>query len=255
MKVYVCVKHVPDTAANIKLVGDAGFDESIKFIMNPFDEYAVEEAIRLVEKNSGEVVVVSVGKTDAVKTIRKALAVGGDRGILVKTDIPFLDSTTTALALKAAIVNDGTPDLILTGKQSVDTEGMQTHYRLAAAFGMPVANDVVSFKLEKGKAVVECELDGGDRELVELSLPCVVGATKGLNEPRLANLMGIAKAGKKPLKQIDLPDLGIELSTRSFEVKRLASLPERGQARMLEGSAHEMVEELIQRLKNEAKVL
>ena len=130
MKVFVCVKHVPDTAANIKVVDDNGFDESVKFVMNPYDEYALEEAVRTVQQNGGEVVAVSVGKQNAVNTVRSALAVGADRGILVKTDAQFLDSTTTALALKAVIEQDGMPDLIFTGKQSVDSEGMQTQYRL-----------------------------------------------------------------------------------------------------------------------------
>ena len=154
MKIIVCVKHVPDTAANIKVVGDNGFDESVKFVMNPCDEYAVEEAVRTVQKNGGEVVVVSVGKPNAANTVRSALAVGADRGILVKTEAQFLDSEMTALALKAVIDKEGMPDLIFTGKQSVDSEGMQTHYRLAGKLGVPVASEVSAFSMENGKAIV-----------------------------------------------------------------------------------------------------
>ncbi len=131
MQIYVCVKHVPDTAANIKITGDAEFDESVKFVVNPYDEYGVEEAIRIVKKNGGEVVVVTVGKEAAVNTMRSALAMGAARGILVKTEKQFLDSSLTSLALHRAIIEDGVPDLIFTGKQSVDSEGSQTHYRLA----------------------------------------------------------------------------------------------------------------------------
>ena len=154
MKIFVCVKHVPDTAANIKVVGENGFDESVKFVMNPYDEYAVEEAVRTVQKNGGEVVAVSVGKPNAANTVRSALAVGADRGILVKTDAQLMDSETTAIALKAVMDQDGAPDLVFAGKQSVDSEGMQTHYRLAGKLGIPVASEVTAFSMEDGKVTV-----------------------------------------------------------------------------------------------------
>jgi electron transfer flavoprotein beta subunit len=255
MKIFVCVKHVPDTAANIKVVGENGFDESVKFVMNPYDEYAVEEAVRTVQKQGGEVVVISVGKQNAINTVRSALAVGADRGILVKTDTQFLDSATTALALKAVIERDGAPDLIFTGKQSVDSEGMQTHYRLASIMGLPVATDVVAFSMENGKAVVESEMGGGDREVIEMSMPCVVGAAKGLNEPRYPKLPDILKAKKKPLVEINLADLGLTTPLASAVMTSLTSVKERGAATMMKGSVREMVEELVNRLENDVKVL
>lgn len=255
MNIYVCVKHVPDTAANIKVVGEAGFDESVKYVMNPYDEYAVEEAVQIVERVGGEVVIVSVGRETAINTIRSALAVGGNRGILVKTDDLLLDSATTAMALKTAIVQDGKPDLIITGKQSVDTEGMQTHYRLAAALDLPVANEVVSFAIEDTGAVVECEAGSGDREVVALDLPCVIGAAKGLNEPRYPKLPHILKAKKKEVRQIDIGDL---LSTPTGGTSKLVALepvPERGAAEMIEGAPREVAEMLVRRLREDAKVL
>jgi len=255
MKIFVCVKHVPDTAANIKVVGENGFDESVKFVMNPYDEYAVEEAVRTVQKQGGEVVVISVGKQNAINTVRSALAVGADRGILVKTDTQFLDSATTALALKAVIERDGAPDLVFTGKQSVDSEGMQTHYRLASIMGLPVATDVVAFSMENGKAVVESEMGGGDREVIEMSMPCVVGATKGLNEPRYPKLPDILKAKKKPLVEINLADLGLTTPLASAVMTSLTPVKERGAATMMKGSVREMVEELVNRLENDVKVL
>ncbi len=255
MKIYVCVKHVPDTAARIKAVGDTGFDESVKFVLNPYDEYAVEEAVQLVKKMGGEVVIVSVGKKAAVNTIRSALAVGADRAILVKTDEQFMDSGYTARILKAAIEQDGTPDLIFTGKQSVDSEGMQTHYRLAAAFGIPVATEVVSFEIKGDRAVVACEVGGGDREVLELALPCVIGATKGLNEPRYPKLPDILKSKKKEIKQIEIGSLGITPSSKRATLMKLEPVPERGEAKMLEGNTREMVEALIRLLKEEDKVL
>ena len=254
MKIFVCIKHVPDTAANIKVVGDKGFDESVKFVMNPYDEYAVEEAVRTVQKNGGEVVVISVGKPSAANSVRSALAVGADRGILVKTDAQFLDSETTALALKAVIDQDGSPDLIFTGKQSVDSEGMQTHYRLAGKLGFPVASEVSAFSMENGKAIVACEVGGGDREVIEMPMPCVIGATKGLNEPRYPKLPDILKAKKKPFVEMELSDLGIAMSSIS-STTTLTQVKERGAATMLQGSVGDMVADLVNRLENEDKVL
>jgi electron transfer flavoprotein beta subunit len=255
MKIYVCIKHVPDTGADIKVLNGIGFDESVKFVMNPYDEYALEEAVRLAENNGGEVIVVSVGKPSTIKTIRKALACGGDRGLLVKTDTQFMDSATTAMVLKKVINMDGTPGIIFTGKQSVDTEGMQTQYRLAAAFDMPVANEVVSFSLKSDRAVVEYEIGSGDREVAELCLPCVIAATKGLNEPRYPSLPDIMKANKKEVKEFDLAELDIELPVAFSELTALASVSERRRAEILKGSVRDMAEELVRRLKTEAKVL
>ena len=162
MKIYVCVKHVPDTAAKITVVGGTGFAETCKFIVNPYDEYGVEEAVQLVKQAaSGEVVVVTVGKESALITMRAALALGADRGILVKIDAQFLDSALTSQALKKAIEQDGAPDLIFCGKQSIDSEGMQTPFRLAKAFDMPVVTDVVGLEIRDGVASVEREIAGG----------------------------------------------------------------------------------------------
>lgn len=255
MQVYVCIKHVPDTAANIKVIGPNGFDESVKFVLNPYDEYAIEEAIQVVKKAGGEVVVISVGKAPALNSIRSALAMGADRGILIKTDDQFLDSCVVSRVLKTAIDQDGHPDLIFTGKQSVDSEGMQTHYRLAAAFELPVAADVVAFDTENGRATVECELGGGDRAVVELTLPCVIAATKGLNQPRYPKLPDILKAKKKEVKQIDMADLQMPPVAACAELLELIRVPDRGRAQMLQGSTREMVEQLVHRLKDEEKVL
>lgn len=246
MQIYVCVKHVPDTAANIRAVAPAGFDESVKFVVNPYDEYGLEEAIKLVAKTgNGEVVVVTVGKESAVGTIRTALAVGATRGILVKTDAQFLDSAVTARALKAAIQQDGISDLIFTGKQSVDSEGMQTPYRLAAAFDMPVVTEVVGVDLADGKATVERETGGGTRELLEVITPCVFGATKGLNEPRYPKLPDILKAKKKEVMQVEMSDLGLADTTGNTEIVEITQVPERSGATMLEGSPREASEKLV----------
>ena len=254
MQIYVCVKHVPDTAANIKLTGGAEFDESVKFVVNPYDEYGIEEAIRIVKKNGGEVVVVTVGKETAVNTMRSALAMGAARGILVKTETQFLDSSLTGLALQKAIREDGAPDLIFTGKQSVDSEGSQTHYRLAQAFDMPVATEVVALELKDGRAVVEREIGGGVKEVIEIQTPCVIGATKGLNEPRYPKLPDILKAKKKEIKLIDIADLGIDLSSGNTEILELESVPERSEAKMLSGSPREIAAQLVTVMKEETVI-
>jgi len=252
MRIYVCVKHVPDTAARITVVGGTGFAETCKFIVNPFDEYAVEEAVRLAQRaGGGEVVVVTVGKEAAVASLRAALALGPQRGILVKTDAQFLDSRTTSLALKKAIERDGAPDIILTGKQSVDSEGMQTPYRLAQALGMPVVSDVVKLTVEGRSAVIEREIEGGGREVVEVGLPCVIGATRGLNEPHYPKLPEILQAKKKEIKMVPMAELGLDADGGCTEIVRLVATPDRGQARMLEGSTREKVEQLVRLLEQE----
>ncbi len=256
MKIYVCVKHVPDTAAKITVVGGTGFAETCKFIINPYDEYGVEEAVQQVKQaGSGEVVVVTVGKESALVTVRAALALGADRGILVKTEAQFLDSAITTLALHKAIEQDGSPDLVFCGKQSIDSEGMQTPFRLAKAFDMPIATDVVALDINEGKATIEREIGGGSREVVEMALPCVIGATRGLNEPHYPKLPDILKAKKKEVKHVDIAELGLDLTAPPTEIINLEAVPERGQARMMEGSTREMVQELVRILKEEEKVI
>ena len=256
MKIYVCVKHVPDTAAKITVVESSGFAETCKFIVNPYDEYAVEEAVRLVEQaGAGEVIIVTVGKEAAVNTMRSALAIGAHRGILVKTEAQFLDSGLTSLALQKAIEEDGGADLIICGKQSIDSEGMQTPYRLAQRMDLPVISDVVDLKIGDGLAVAEREVGGGARQVVQMSLPCVIGATRGLNEPRYPKLPDIMKAKKKEIKQIDIAALGLDQAAPQTEILRLEAVPERGQAKILEGTIRESVEQLVRVLKEEEKVL
>jgi len=252
MRIYVCVKHVPDTAARITIAGGTGFVETCKFIVNPYDEYGLEEAVQLVKKaGGGEVVIVTVGKESATASMRAALALGAQRGILVKTDTQFLDSRTTSLALKKAIEADGAPDLILTGKQSIDSEGMQTPYRLGQALGMPVVSDVVKLTIDNRTAVVEREIEGGGREVLEVGLPCVIGATRGLNEPHYPKLPEILQAKKKEIKVVPISELGLGAGGSCTEIVHLLATPERGKARMLEGSTREKVEQLVFLLEQE----
>ncbi|MCG8618857.1 MAG: electron transfer flavoprotein subunit beta/FixA family protein [Desulfobacterales bacterium] len=256
MKIFVCVKHVPDTAATIKVAGDAGYEEGgVKFVSNPYDEFGIEEAVKTVEEKGGEVVVLTVGKPEAGATMRGAMAMGANRGILVKTDTQFLDPTLTAKALKAAMEQDGLGDMVFTGKGSVDSESFQTQYRLAADLGVPVVNDVSALTIDGEKAVAEQEIGGGDKQVLELAVPCVIGATKGLNEPRYPKFPDIMKAKKKELKEIDVADLNIDPSAGRVTLSKLDIVPERSGAKMLEGDVDAQVTELVRILKEEEKVI
>jgi electron transfer flavoprotein beta subunit len=256
MRIYVCVKHVPDTAANIRPLGGTAFDETVKFIMNPYDEYALEQALLIRDREGGsEVIAVTVGKESAAVTLRFALAMGADRGILVKTDTYFTDSLETSRLLQKAIDMDGSPDLIFTGKQSVDTEGMQVPFRLAALFDLPVAVNVVVFSLAGGKVTVEREMEGDVREVIEMPIPCIVGAAKGLNRPRCPTLPDMMKAKKKKLTVVNRADLRIPKPIQTVELLELQPVPDRGRGKILKGSPENMADELLRLLRDEAKVL
>jgi electron transfer flavoprotein beta subunit len=249
------VKHVPDSAATITIKDNNQIDESVTFLLNPYDEHAVEEGTRLKAQTEGsEVVAVSVGKQTAADTLQSALAMGADRAILIKTaDWP--DSILTARALKAAIEQDGQPDIIFTGKESIDSEGMQTMFRLAAALDVPVATNVVAFSIEQNNAVVECELEAGVKQLLEMPLPCIIAAGKGLNKPKYPTFMDIRKAKKKEIKQIELDSLPIEKPAARMEILELKPAVEQRQPKEIKGSPEETVQQLIQVLRDQAKVI
>ncbi len=208
-----------------------------------------------MKKNDGEVVIVTVGKDAAVSTIRGALAMGAHRAILVKTDSQFLDSSLTAKAMKAAIEQDGAGDLIFTGKGSVDTESFQTQYRLAQLLEMPVVNEVSSLSIDDGKAVVEREIGSGEKQVIEMNLPCVIGADRGLNEPRYPKFPDIMKAKKKEIREIELSSLDLDASQAMVEIEKLELVPERSGAKMIEGSVDDQAAQLVKILKQDEKVL
>ncbi len=246
MKIIVCVKHVPDTAANVKLINGNSFDDSVKFVVNPYDEYAIEEAVQIKKNTGAEIIIVTLGTAQAIATIRSGLAMGADRGIHITTDELMVDAMTTGKALKKAIELDGGADLVLTGKQSVDSEGMQTQYYLARALGLPVVTDVVSLSLENDQAIVESDQGSGELAVMELDLPCVIGATRGLYEPRYPKLPDILKAKGKPVKEIALQDLVPEKPAHRLSIVSLEAVPEKGQATILEGDTAEAVDKLVE---------
>ena len=255
MKIFVCVKHVPDSAATITVQGQADINEKITFLVNPYDEHALTEAAS-IKKAVGEVEVIAVclGKPAAENTLRSAMAMGADRSILIETDRTH-DSIFTARALAAAIQADGQPWLILTGKESIDSEGMQTQFRLAQQLGLTVATNVVKVDPHADQVIVECEREPGTIDVIRMDTPCVIGAGKGLNTPIYPTFPDIVKSRKKPIKKIGLAELAIDPPTAGMTIERLALSEEQRQPKAITGSAAEIADQLVDILKNEAKVI
>src|SRR5436190_3620899 len=201
MKIAVCIKRVPDSETRVKIAADGkSLDEAgVKFILNPYDEFAVEEALRQKEKaGAGEVVVIALGPPAAQETIRTALAMGADRGVLLQTERIPADGFVAAQAL-AADLKDGGYDLILFGKMAIDDYNHQVGPMVAELLGLPCVTAVTHLDIEGTKGVAEREIEGGI-EVVDFPLPAVLTTDKGLNEPRLPALKGIMAAKKKPLE-------------------------------------------------------
>lgn len=256
MKIYVCVKHVPDSAANIVILKKNQIDKNIAFLINPYDEHAVTEAVKLKKQFApSEVVAVCLGPDDAQKTLRSAMEMGADRSILITAE-EKQDSITTARVLKAAIENeDGRPGIIFTGCESIDDAGMQTMFRIGAAFDFPVASNIVNLSIKHGKAIVESEKEGGIRDVYELSLPCVLGAGRGLNTPAYPTFPQIVKARKKEIKKIDIQTLAIEQPMSSMTIVELKTFVKKRTPREIKGSPEDAAKELVRILHDEAKVI
>lgn len=212
MKILVPVKRVVDYNAKIRVKSDGSGVETdhLKFSMNPFDEIAVEEAIRLKEKGiATEVIVISIGTTAAQETLRTALATGADRAILVESD---QDHEPLHIAkILAKLIEQETPEIVLMGKQAIDNDCNQVGQMLAGLLGWAQATFASSINLENGKAQVAREVDGG-LETIEVTLPCVITTDLRLNEPRYANMANIMKAKSKPMDTIALDSLSLSLN-------------------------------------------
>lgn len=250
MKIAVFIKRVPDSEARIKIDADGrAIDPAgVKFIMNPYDEYAVEEALALKEKaGTGEVVVFSLGTDSAQGTIRSALAMGADRGVLLKTDGAPTDPFAAAQVLAAEVEGDGF-DLILTGKVAIDDYHHATGIMVAELLGFPATSAVSSLTIEGGKGLAEREIEGGV-EVVEFSLPALITCDKGLNEPRYPALKGIMMAKKKPLEVKE-----VSVAAAGVVSMGLVTPPARPEGRIV-GEGVDGVAPLIVALQQEAKVL
>jgi electron transfer flavoprotein beta subunit len=249
MKVLVPVKRVIDYNVKIRVKADQTGVETanVKMSMNPFDEIAVEEAVRLQEAGAAtEIIAVSIGPQQCQETIRTALAMGADRGILVQSD-DEVQPLAVAKLLKA-IVNKESPDLVILGKQAIDDDSNQTGQMLAALLGWSQATFASNIELNGDTANVTREVDGG-LETVKVSMPCIVTTDLRLNEPRYASLPNIMKAKKKPIDQLAPADLDVDTVPRLKTLKIVE--PSKREA----GVMVEDVAQLVDKLKNEAKVI
>lgn len=250
MKIAVCIKRVPDSETRVKIASDGkSLDEAgVKFILNPYDEFAVEEALRRKEQaGAGEVVIVALGPPTAQETIRSALAMGADRGVLLQADRIPVDGLAVAQAL-AAELKGGGYDLILFGKMAIDDYNHQVGPMVAELLNLPCVTAIAHLDLETGQGVAEREIEGGV-EVVAFPLPAVLTTDKGLNEPRYPALKGIMAAKKKPLDTKP-----VQLAAGGMEILAMTPPPERKEGRIVgEGAA--AVPELVRVLREEAKVL
>lgn len=249
MKILVCVSHVPDTATRIKVGSDGKTIDptGVTYIINPYDEYAVEEALKIKEKfGEGEVVVVSLGNDNNKETIRKALAMGADTGILLKDDV-HRDSIGVAKAL-ADEIKAQEAKLVLMGKQSVDYDNSIVGQLTAELLDYNCVPVCVKLEINEDKITAEREIEGG-REIIETSLPAVITCQKGLNEPRYASLKGIMAAKKKTIQEKAAVPY-----TATSEIVRLHLPPGKQPGRIVGGDVS-AVPELVRLLKEEAKVI
>jgi electron transfer flavoprotein beta subunit len=255
MNIYVCVKHVPDSAATITVEGKTGITEKITWLVNPYDEHALTEAARIKATGTEvEVIAVCLGKPAAENTLRSAMAMGADRSILIETD-QYHDSIFTARALAAAIRSDGRPWMIFTGKESIDSEGMQTQFRLAQHLGLPVATNVIKIDADSDGVTVECERDAGTIDVYRMAVPCVIGAGKGLNNPNYPTFPDIVKSRKKSVKRIGLAELATDTPAAGMQIRELVPAFEQRSPKAITGSAADIAAQIVDILKNEAKVI
>jgi electron transfer flavoprotein beta subunit len=249
MKVLVAVKRVVDYNVKVRVKSDAsGIDiAGVKMSMNPFDEIAVEEAVRLREKGAAtEVIAVSCGVAVCQETLRTAMAIGADRAVLVETDVEL--QPLAVAKLLAAVVGKEQPQLVILGKQAIDDDANQTGQMLAALLGWPQATFASKVELEGGAAKVTREVDGG-LETIAIKLPAVVTTDLRLNEPRYVTLPNIMKAKKKTLDAFKPEELGVDVTPR-LKTLKVAEPPKRGA-----GVKVPDVATLVARLKTEAKVI
>ncbi len=258
MKAFVCIKQVPDTETKIKIRADQnGIDVSgIKWVMNPYDEYAVEEAIKL--RDAGKctsVVVVSLGpKSRVAECLRTALAMGADEAVLI--DGPEdLDASSTAKGLAAAIKAEGDLRFVFTGKLAIDDNNSAVSQMLAEYLSLPHASVVSKLSVSDSSFLCEREIEGGTREVIELVAPALIAANKGLNVPRYASLPGIMKAKKKQIKELALASLEVGPNDSRYKFVAFHLPPEKPKVKMLSGDAQQQTALLVEFLRNEAKII
>jgi electron transfer flavoprotein beta subunit len=257
MNIYVLLKRTFDTEEKIVVKNGAIQEDGAEFIINPYDEYAVEEAMKLKEEHGGEVTVVTVGTEDSEKELRTALAMGCDKAVLIniEDDVEGGDQYTTARVL-AEYLKEQEVDLIIGGNVAIDGGSGQVGPRVAALLDIPYVTTITKFEIDGTNVKIERDVEG-DTEVIETTLPLLVTAQQGLNEPRYPSLPGIMKAKKKPLSELELDDLDleeddVEAKTKTIEIY----LPAKKDAgKVLEGELADQVKELVSLLHTEAKVV
>lgn len=257
MNIFVLMKRTFDTEEKITISGGKINEDGAEFIINPYDEYAVEEAIQVRDANGGEVTVISVGNEETEKQLRTALAMGADKAVLIniEDEIENGDQFTTAKIL-AEYLKDKNADLILGGNVAIDGGSGQVGPRVAELLNIPYVTTITKLEINGTKATVTRDVEG-DSEVIETSLPLLVTAQQGLNEPRYPSLPGIMKAKKKPLDELELDDLDLEEEDVEAKTKTIEIYlpPKKEAGKVLAGDLSDQVKELVQLLHTEAKVI
>ncbi|QNG61009.1 electron transfer flavoprotein subunit beta/FixA family protein [Bacillus sp. PAMC26568] len=257
MNIYVIMKKTFDTEEKITLQNGKINEDGAEFIINPYDEYAIEEAIQIRDANSGEVTVVTIGGEESEKELRTALAMGCDKAVLINTedDLEDGDQYTTSKIL-AEYFKDKDADLILGGNVAIDGGSGQVGPRLAELLNIPYVTTITKLEIEGNKAAVVRDVEG-DSEVIETTLPLLATAQQGLNEPRYPSLPGIMKAKKKPLEELELDDLDLEEEDVEPKTKTIEIYmpPKKEAGKVLQGDLDAQVKELVSLLRNEAKVI
>ncbi|WP_071394743.1 electron transfer flavoprotein subunit beta/FixA family protein [Bacillus tuaregi] len=245
MNIYVVMKRTFDTEEKISIINGQINEESAEFIINPYDEYAVEEALKLREEHGGEVTVVTLGEEEAEKQLRTALAMGADKAVLIHDEEVGEGDEFTSAFILSTYLKDQKADIILAGNTTVDGSSGQVGPRLAEALGFSCVTTITKLAVEGDKAIIERDVEG-DVETVEVQLPLLVTCQQGLNEPRYPSLPGIMKAKKKPLEKLDLDDLDIdeeEAEAKTTTVNRFMPAA-KSTGRILAGEISQQVKEL-----------
>lgn len=257
MNIAVCIKQVPDTETKIKLNADASWIDTagVKWIVSPYDEFAIEEALRLKEKNPGSTVtVLAAGPARVVDAIRTALAMGADNGIHV--EIPeTADNNYAAKALAGALKKEPKIDIVFTGKEAIDDGAAQTGQLIAEYAGLACVTVVLNAEYAQTSVKVKREVEGGAIEQIEAQYPVLIAAQKGLNEPRYASLPNIMKAKKKEVKMLKAADVGVADSDQKIRYRNFQLPPPKQAGKKISGDPATQAKELARLLHEEAKVI
>ena len=256
MKILVLIKQVPDTEAQIKIdsSGKAIDESGIKFVLNPYDEFGVEEAVRIKEKNhDSTVTAITIGPERSKEAMRSALAMGADTGIRIWDDSLAGADAGVKAALLAAAVKTLKYDIIFCGKQAIDDDQGAIGGAISRLLSVPFVSNVVKVDISGGKCILQREVEGSS-EIVECAMPCIISAQKGLNEPRYPSLINIMKAKKKEIKEMTPAGLGVSDLTSKTELVGMEPPPSRPPGRIIEGEPAQAAVELVRILREEIKV-